>query len=295
MLRIVNLAVLGLVLFVLNRTDAIKLSCVGENGEALDWYTLYKLPRDSASTSANFLRNGTAYMYMTNLNQKWTMSKLSLADENSINGRTLNSVYYSRKNSSTCGYVVYNDQHNDRSYDSRGHTKGLVAYCDENFVHIIHSIPNHPVKERYFLNASQTVYGQSWVCATFELSQLHKLLTQVSYEYPSVLDSNLAANSGLKNGSSEHNILKSLVGGKRQTGKAQISYNFLTTAGGEKMIHFGKSSYYSPDMYMNFVANHFDKSFAVETWRNGNGGKVHNYTTLKMNSMILVFCLIIRI
>ncbi len=269
--------VLGLVFCILGSSAAkVNLSCLGEQGESLDWYTVYKLPKGNAQNSSKFLSIGTAHMFITNLKQKWTMSNLSLTDQNSMNGKTLNSIYYSKKNDPDCWRIVYNDQYNGGSSDSRGHTKGSIFGCGENFVHIVHSFPNHPIPDRYFLNTSQSVFGQSLMCATFKNDQLLKLLTQVGYEFPGVYDSSIPASTNWYLGVKEIVLLKALAKGKRTTKNLTMTSN-LVTSGGEEIVYMSKSSFYRPDLYLGVLAEYWNNTFAVETWRIGNGGLYPKY------------------
>jgi deoxyribonuclease-2 len=230
-----------------------KLSCRNEkNGEELDWYTLYKLPTDSKVTTKpvnEFLKNGTAYMFMTNKNQAWTVSSLSINDSSSINAQTLRAYYEGKAdNNKDLGYLVYNDncESGGAGSSTRGHAKGLLLFDKESVVAIVHSIPKHPSASAYAIQPGQCVYGQSWFCGSFNIDQLGAILAQISYFYPNVCDSRIPVHLKAKY-PAEYVLLKTIADGKRATSD-KASTQELVTAGGEKLVAFAKSSYYGQDL-----------------------------------------------
>merc|ERR1712127_290233 len=73
-------------------------------GEALDWFTLYKLPKKSQVLETSkltnpFIYNGTAYTTITSKAQtQWKMSELSMNDTRSFPGKTLEILYKTKFN-----------------------------------------------------------------------------------------------------------------------------------------------------------------------------------------------------
>ena len=68
--------------------------CLDECGAPVDWYTLYKLPREVHSTSNPLVNEGVAYAYMTSRSeQRWKLSERSIEDPESMAGRTLAPLY----------------------------------------------------------------------------------------------------------------------------------------------------------------------------------------------------------
>ena len=76
-------------LFTLDQVAA--LSCLDEQGRSVDWWILYKLPKQSTSRHpvAGPLGEGRAYAFLTsNLpNQRWTLSSLPIDDPHSMPGQ----------------------------------------------------------------------------------------------------------------------------------------------------------------------------------------------------------------
>ena len=77
----------------LSRSDP---QCLDESGTPVDWFTIYKLPREKHQLhSSNPLVNeGVAYAYMTSSSeQRWKLSVKSIEDPESMAGRTLAPLY----------------------------------------------------------------------------------------------------------------------------------------------------------------------------------------------------------
>jgi deoxyribonuclease-2 len=239
------------VISVVASTESYKLSCRNEKtGEELDWYTLYKLPRDThaqTSPASAHLAQGIAYMFMTNLNQDWTMSTLSMNDSRSINARTLESYY--NKSDKSVGYIVYNDNCEMKTgSSSRGHSKGVLMFDEETIVAVIHSVPKYPSASGYKILPGQCIFGQSGFCATLKIDQLAGMVKQLSYLYPHVCDSYIPDHIKA-NYPEQAAILQDMIDGKRVTDKTETtSTSVFKTAGGEELIGFAKTTYYDEDL-----------------------------------------------
>ncbi|CAH2041417.1 unnamed protein product, partial [Iphiclides podalirius] len=90
-------------------TECICLTpqCRNERGEPVDWFYVYKLPREKNHLNP-LVRRGVAYMYLTpsKLRGGWIMSDLAISDPRSMIGKTLTPLYQDRNIIS----LVYNDQ-----------------------------------------------------------------------------------------------------------------------------------------------------------------------------------------
>ena len=70
--------------------------CLDESGTPVDWYTVYKLPREQHKLHSNnpLVNEGVAYAYMTSSSeQRWKLSERSIEDPESMAGRTLAPLY----------------------------------------------------------------------------------------------------------------------------------------------------------------------------------------------------------
>ena len=163
------------------------LSCLDEQGRAVDWWILYKLPKQSTSKHpvAGPLGEGRAYAFLTSSlpNQRWTLSSMPIEDPNSMPGQVRTYVCFTiastsilqtlaplYSNASSLFHLLYNDEepHGKTSF-TRGHTKGLVlATKDSGSIWLIHSIPHYPPfpNETYSYPRTGQRYGQTAMCVS---------------------------------------------------------------------------------------------------------------------------------
>ncbi|CAB1331982.1 unnamed protein product [Coregonus sp. 'balchen'] len=114
------------------------VSCRNEQGDAVDWYILYKLPSIDSD-------NGLKYLYMDESTNGWLYGKTSINDKSSALARTLQPLYeHITKKTESFGYILYNDQppkpfHTSAS--SYGHSKAIQL----QYIHVYSydfNIPN---------------------------------------------------------------------------------------------------------------------------------------------------------
>lgn len=81
--------------------------CRNEQGDPVDWFYIYKLPREKNHLNP-LVRKGVAYMYLTpnKLRSGWIMSTIGIGHPMSMVGRTLAPLYTDKNFIS----IVYNDQ-----------------------------------------------------------------------------------------------------------------------------------------------------------------------------------------
>ena len=130
---LLSLTLSGVVLAV---PSDVQIACRDETGKAVDWFSAYKLPKDSDSADAN-IQQGAGYTYLTENKQDWTLSKVGFDSTGSIIAKTLDSFYKTTfaANSPT-GYVLYNDQYEEAELASRAHAKGVIYFDSKTAVWI---------------------------------------------------------------------------------------------------------------------------------------------------------------
>ncbi|KAL0878832.1 hypothetical protein ABMA27_003858 [Loxostege sticticalis] len=99
--------VLLVVALVVNGAVSLTPQCRNEKGEPVDWFYVYKLPREKNHLNP-LVRRGVAYMHLTpsKLRGGWIMSDLAISDPRSMLGKTLGPLYQDKNIIS----LVYNDQ-----------------------------------------------------------------------------------------------------------------------------------------------------------------------------------------
>lgn len=162
---------------------ADRLGCRDEAGNMVDWFYLYKLPKQLESDGAS--NSGMNYLFVTpSSSGEWTLSKRLLNDSSSMPGQTLSPVY--EKTDSNL-FMMYNDEPPTGSTDgTRGHTKGVVVANDISGFWLVHSVPKYPPapEDSYGYPHSGLPYGQSFLCMSFTGDQIGKIGKQLIYNEP---------------------------------------------------------------------------------------------------------------
>lgn len=78
-----------------------------------------------------------------------------------------------------------------KSFESSGHTKGGIAFDEEEGFWLIHSVPRAyppPAAYGYRYPASGHTYGQMYMCVTFNSSSFDDIGLQLRYNNPHIHD-----------------------------------------------------------------------------------------------------------
>ncbi|XP_075554610.1 plancitoxin-1-like isoform X2 [Dermacentor variabilis] len=128
----------ALLLVFLSKTAVDAASCKDERNEDVDWFFMYKMPKEAsraaavafnkASTSA---RGGEEYFYVDARTpastSRWPHSDHSVAEADGALANTLAPLYATNKSALNLAYATYNDQPptstDGARVDSHGHTK----------------------------------------------------------------------------------------------------------------------------------------------------------------------------
>ena len=92
----------------------IAQQCIDETGEHVDWFVLYKLPKEkNHEGNSGLVEEGLGYAHFSSRSFKkgWTLSDLSIADPKSPPGRTLAPLYSRHKKEKEFLQIFYNDEH----------------------------------------------------------------------------------------------------------------------------------------------------------------------------------------
>ncbi|KAG8544611.1 hypothetical protein GDO81_022186 [Engystomops pustulosus] len=109
-----------LVTLVLPALCSAAISCYGDQGGPVDWFIVYKLPRQDHTPEG-----GMKYMYQDGNSGGWVRGASLMNSTDSAVGKTLSQLYRSSQ-SKDVAYVLYNDQvPNVATNAIRGHTKGI--------------------------------------------------------------------------------------------------------------------------------------------------------------------------
>ena len=243
--------------------------CVDENGEFVDWVTMYKFPKETNLGKETLLGQGLAYAYISSSHphKDWTLSELSVKDPKSIPGRILSPIY---KNDPDQFHMLYNDEHpNGNTSFTLGHTKGVLVLNEKYGFWMIHSVPKYPptLENSYDYPHTGQMYGQSFLCISLLTpTSAEGIGQQMMYNSPYLYSVNIP-----KWTSKNYPILTSAASGTHV--KKGKSFNILTfsSLGGHSFTSFAKAKHFGQDLYFGLVAPNLKTNLMVESWPNGAG------------------------
>ncbi|XP_059610701.1 plancitoxin-1 [Phlebotomus argentipes] len=231
------------------------LSCRNDQGEPIDWYNLYKLPK-KISTGVHFLA-------LTENDNDWRLSEEPIDDPQSIPGRTLSQLTDQHL------VLMYNDEPPEGATDgTRGHTKGVVATDGETGFWLIHSVPKFPSKLGldYTFPKTGTIYGQSFLCVTFNSTEMDTIGLQLHMNEPHFYEINIP--EALKG--SFPNLVKA-SDMKMVSDPPYWRLEQIKSKEGNAFSSFAKSAKFKKELYMDWVAPVLGSSLVVESWLHGPG------------------------
>ncbi|XP_066145470.1 plancitoxin-1 [Euwallacea fornicatus] len=237
------------------------LQCKDQQGNSLDWYVAYKLPKQTKHKHP-LVRDGLGYMYMTSENHnQWIFSEIGLNSSNSLIGNTLNPLY---KNEQDLLYILYNDQPPQGYSGSKGHTKGAVMTDKTSGLWLIHSVPHFPYNLNHYEYPNSGIhYGQSFLCLSLGISDLNSVGIQLQYNEPLIFAQNVPE------------TLRSIVpelekAARNETVQHSPWYRIanISTQKGVNFVSFAKSGNFEKDLYADLVSAFLETNLYVETWPN---------------------------
>ncbi|RWS25138.1 plancitoxin-1-like protein [Leptotrombidium deliense] len=255
-------------------TRRAELYCKDENGNDVDWFIIYKLPKIN-QRELSYFADGLKYAYISgpaikgrSVKKEWKLSKKQIGDQDSILANTLLPVY---NNIDKYSSIMYNDDvPGVGAKTNYAHAKGVLAMDDESGFFLIHSIPRFPLAfsrlhYEYPLSASNN--GQIALCVSLKTKQeANKILTHLSVLRPNVYHWN--DTKVLKN----NNLFQNLVD-KIKVLKSAIKTEIISYKG-TSFTAFSKDKKYEVDLYSDVIAIAFRADVAVETWTRGAGNKL---------------------
>lgn len=240
-----------------------QFTCRDQNNQPVDWFALYKLPRDSHSGNAA-IAQGTAFLYLDVNNKNWQQSQATMNDSNQAVAYTLQQ-FYNRQADQSVMQIFYNDEHPDgRVSESKGHTKGVTYFDQTSGVWIVHSIPKFPQNTSYSYPSNALYYGQSMLCLSLGYNQLQNVATQLYFNTPYIYSSQLPLNIARA-----VPILSQVVAGQHPRSAPFTSVKTLTTLAGAMFTSFAKAGGFNQDLYHDLVATTLHVSLNTETWQHG--------------------------
>ncbi|XP_034465977.1 deoxyribonuclease-2-alpha isoform X2 [Hippoglossus hippoglossus] len=257
------------------------ITCYNDNGEAVDWFYLYKLPKQHREKSPT---RGELYLLLDKGSEGWTDGKVTVNDTTGALGRTVGQLYSQGKNTEVA-YVLYNDQMptknlggrwEDNSGNEGGHTKGVVLLDKNQGFWLVHSTPRFPPVRHageFSYPDSGVNNGQNFICVTYPLERFQTIGEQLQINQPHVYDCDVPESLA-----SLVPSLAALCGKKHLSGHIfphvkPVSNRSvaLTSKGGANFISFAKGASFNNDLYHSWVAPSLQSNLLVQFWIRSRG------------------------
>ncbi|XP_053288691.1 deoxyribonuclease-2-alpha [Pleuronectes platessa] len=249
------------------------ITCYNDNGEAVDWFYLYKLPKQHREKSPT---RGELYLLLDKGSEGWTDGKVTVNDTTGALGRTVGQLYSQGKNTEIA-YVLYNDQTpkknlggrwEDNSGNEGGHTKGVVLLDKNQGFWLVHSTPHFPPVRKageFYYPDSGVNNGQNFICVTYPLDRFQTIGEQLQINQPLVYDCDVPESFA-----SLVPSLASLCGKKHAKPVSNRSVT-LTSKGGDNFLSFAKGASFNNDLYHSWVAPSLQSNLLVQFWIRSRG------------------------
>ncbi|KAM5149040.1 deoxyribonuclease-2-beta isoform 1-T2 [Mantella aurantiaca] len=239
-----------------------EISCRNEDGEPVDWFVVYKLPKYRIDETPG---TGLEYLYLDSRSQEWQVSKFLTNMTQSALGQVLRQLYQSYQNDSTA-YMIYNDAPpGTKNFSTKyGHTKGALFFDQHQGFWLIHSVPHFPPfpEDGFGYPDTGKLYGQTAICVTYQYYQFKEIAAQLLYYNPNVYNCSIPDLY-------QEDLwgLGTICQGKRFPWINATRIAVLRSAGGDIFLNFAKSKYFVDDIFTAWMAQILDSDLLTETWQ----------------------------
>jgi deoxyribonuclease II len=242
----------------------MKLSALDENGKAVDWWFIYKVPQLSRGANSDSA-TGYEYVYFDPTQSKVVKSPNLLNGGKGALNLTLNSAY--AKPDKTTGWILYNDEMppsaNAKDDDDLGHTKGVIAFdtATKTAFWLLHSWPKFA--DPGAKQDPTPKYGQTYLCLSLDLATASQIANQMgNHQEPQTYGCKVV---NLPQTDPLYLLSKPL----KPNPPADSNVLELKTRGGMPFKVIAKNRQWDKDFWNGLVGPTLKEDMDVETWIRG--------------------------
>ncbi|XP_047216981.1 deoxyribonuclease-2-alpha isoform X3 [Girardinichthys multiradiatus] len=257
------------------------ISCYNDQGDAVDWFYLYKLPKEGGRQSE---RTGETYLLLDKGSEGWSEGKVTVNNTMGALGRTVGQLYSQEKNSEVA-FILYNDQKPAEEFGGRwaessgnrgGHTKGVVLLDKNQGFWLVHSTPHFPPERQegqFYYPSSGVNNGQNFICVTYPLELFQTIGEQLQINQPNVYDCDVPESltslvPGLAAVCNKKLLSSQIFPHVNTVSNRSVT---LTSMGGTDFISFAKGAKFNDDLYHSWVAPALKSDLLVQFWIRSTG------------------------
>lgn len=248
------------------------LNAIGDSGQPVDWWFIYKLPRNARSptgSAATPPSTGFEYVYFDDRGTRLTLSG-NLLDRGGALFDTLQQIYpLTSVPGASPGCILYNDERPDGIADKGelGHTKGVLAFdpATDSAFWLLHSTPRFPTLTGADFPADEMDYGQTYLCITLkDVQTAQDIAAQMCHQQePQVYHFQLP--EGIQPGSPLAQLTQPLSVADASP-PSDITFS---SRAGQLFRAIAKNRHWGKDFWNDLVGPELGVNLDVETWRRG--------------------------
>jgi deoxyribonuclease-2 len=261
------------------------LQCKDENGHAVDWWFIHKLPLLKKSQVSP---RGFGYYY-ADANTPLTLSPNKL--DTFVKG-AMGSTLDQYMDHVRPGWIAWSDQPPGTPLSNNGaHAKGVMAFDGVTGFLLRHSTPRFPLAASTGPYAGYPeyarIYGQTFLCVSYSMDILDQLAGQMLLNGVNVYDQHVPNTVA----SIYENIAALASPSPPVIKSPSFQYRSFLSLGGNNFTDFAKSKYCACELYTAIVAPSLQSDMAVLSWGRplmGSGCRPATaYDVLDISGMVL--------
>ena len=242
------------------------ISALDENGRAVDWWFVYKVPKLRAH-DAEGATTGYEYVYYDAGVGEVTKSPNLLNDGKGALDLTLRAIFH-RPNDTT-GWILYNDEmpadvKSLKNNARLGHAKGVIAFdtASRTAMWLLHSWPKYTDPKS--TNLPTPDYGQTFLCVSLDMQTAGRIAAQMATDQdPQVYESRLPATLG---GGDPLRLLTQKIEPDEVADSSVID---CRTRAGLAFKVIAKNRRWGKDFWNDLVGPTLESDMDTETWIRG--------------------------
>ena len=248
-------------------------SCLDEQGSPVDSWTVLK----AAGSFSYYLQYGSSFV------------KSNFTLDQSTSGcvmQTAGQMYGIPSGGQSYALAVYNDEPPGLTVGSQyAHQKGMLMSDSTSGYWLVHSMPLWPNDFSHSGPGPFPTgdYAQSITCVTVSSATADVIAGSLMVSRPYIFASRFDADL-----SSTLPAFQAFAN-KQYTSTADPVLSPIKSLGGEAYLQFAKSAQWGQDLWDDLIAPYYQTPMAVETWRNGVGGRISSVCAMADGSSTKIF------
>lgn len=247
-------------------SSADAVSCIGESGQKVDWFFVYKMHENLNYAYWDSSSSGPLTLSSTNLNSSSTAVARTI--QQWLNKHT------------SLAQVIWNDEPpvgltddiplssirlsppvTDPTSNTSGHSKGMLVADSNGGFWMTHSVPLFPDADvNPFAWVTSKTYAQDFLCLSVSASMVEQVGQQLQHIDPLITRTSAVP---IALASTYPSIVDLLQG----TRSGVTAVRPITTVGGNSFTHFAKPGAFDQDIFENLVQPNLKQPFSWQTWR----------------------------